>query len=60
MMVSLGFPRGCDAQIGIKIMFKWILTTSLLQINNGGDDGGYGDQMKESIERTTAIFEENL
>src|ERR1700737_2322990 len=30
MMVRPGFPKGCEAQIGTRIICKWILTTPLL------------------------------
>ena len=29
MMVSPGFPKGCDAQIGTRIMYKQLFTTPL-------------------------------
>jgi hypothetical protein len=37
MMVSPRFLKGCDAQIGTKIMSKWILTASLFLMTMVGN-----------------------
>jgi hypothetical protein len=44
-----GFLKGCDAQVGKKIMCKWILTTPLIYNDNGGHDCGFDKEIIESI-----------
>ena len=53
-MVSSGFPIGCDAQIGIRIMCKWILTTTLIIITMMGTMVDSVRKWGESFETATA------
>jgi hypothetical protein len=60
MMVSPRLLKGCEAQIGTRIMSKWILTAPLFLITMVGKDGEYGKEMGESIKRTPANLKESL
>ena len=51
VMVSPGFPKGCEAQIGTRIICKWILTTPLLLMTMVGMKVDLVRKTKECFER---------
>jgi hypothetical protein len=60
MMVSPRFLKGCDAQIGTRIMSKWILTVPLFIMTMVGNMVDLVKKIGESIERTLANLKESL
>ena len=61
MIVSPRFLKGCDAQIGTRIIYKWIDHTIDYNVNDG-DDGGFGKEnvrIHEILE-CTGVSQENL
>ena len=57
MMVSPGFPKGCEAQIGTRIIYKWILTTPLVLMTMVDMRVDSVWKMEESFGRAPAILE---
>lgn len=55
-MMSLGLPKSCNTQNRTKITSKNILTPPLIL---GGDDGGLGEEVEESLERDPANLKKN-
>ena len=55
MMVSPGFPIGCEAEIGTMIIYKWSLTIPLVLMTMV--DMTVERKMEESFERTSANLE---
>jgi hypothetical protein len=49
MMVSLRFLKGCDAQIGTRIISKWILTTLLFVMTIVGNMVELGKKWGSSL-----------
>jgi hypothetical protein len=60
MMVSPRFLKGCDAQIGTRIMSKWILTAPLFLMTMVGNMVDLVKNMREFIEWTPANLKECL
>ena len=60
MMVSPRFPKGCEAQIGIRIVCKWILTTPLIIMTMVEMMVDSVMKMKEALERALANLEKYL
>ena len=56
-MVNPGFRKGCEAQIGRKIMCKWILTTQLIIMSMVGMMVNSVKKWEESFERAPANLE---
>ena len=57
MMVSLEFPKDCEAQIGTMIMFKWSLAIPLVLMTMVGMRVDLVRRMEESFERAPAHLE---
>jgi hypothetical protein len=57
MMVSPGFPKGCEAQIGTRIMCKWIVTIPLILMTMVGMRVDSVRKMEECFERAPANLE---
>ena len=60
MMVSLGFPKGCDVQIGKVIMYKWIMIKPLIIMIMVGLIVHLVRIMAKSLERTSTNLENYL
>ena len=60
MMVSPGFPKGCEAQIGIRIIWKWNLTISLISMVMVGMRVDSVRKMEVSFERAPANLKNYL
>ena len=57
VMVSPGFPKGCEAQIGTRIICKWILTTPLVLMTMVGMRVDLVWKMEESFKRAPVNLE---
>ena len=51
MMVSPGLPKGCEAQIGTRIMCKWIFTIPLVLMTMVGTKVDSVRKMEECFEK---------
>ena len=60
MTVSPEFRKGCDAQIGIRIRYKWVLTILLVPMPMVGMRVDSVRSMKESFERAPANLKKFL
>ena len=57
MMVRPGFSKGCEAQIGTRIMCKWILTIELIMMSMVGMMVNSVRKWGESFETAPANLE---